>query len=118
MRFYDKYLDSELPHVTKGPTRIGSDVWIGTGAVILSGVEIGHGAIIGAGSIVTRDVDPYAVVAGVPAKRKSWRFPETVRDQLLDVQWWEWSDKKISRNKDFFESDLEGLDDIYRLISD
>ncbi len=118
MRFYDNYLDSTLPHVTKGPTQIGSDVWIGTDVVILSGVEIGHGAIIGAGSIVTRDVDPYAVVAGVPAERKSWRFSETIRNQLLDIQWWEWSDEEISRNKKFFESNLENCDDIYRLVSD
>lgn len=117
MRFYDEHLDSSLPHVTHGPTRIGSDVWIGTGAIILSGVEIGHGAVIGAGSIVTRDVDPYAIVAGVPAEMKKWRFKKEVRQQLLDIEWWNWSEEKIARNRAFFETDLDGSQDLFEVVT-
>jgi virginiamycin A acetyltransferase len=116
MRFYDEYFGSSLPFVTKGPTRIGNDVWIGTGSIILSGVEIGDGAVVGAGSVVTHDVDPYAIVAGVPAENKKWRFAKETRDKLLDINWWDWDDEKILRNKKFFNENLEEHDDFSNII--
>ncbi|KAB1188443.1 MULTISPECIES: CatB-related O-acetyltransferase [Haloferax] len=112
MRFYKRELGTELPHTSKGPVEIGSDVWIGTGVTILSGVSIGHGAIIGAGAIVTKDVEPYSVVAGVPASRVGWRFPSHVRKQLLDIAWWNWDEEKIRRNVEFFTTDLSTVDSI------
>lgn len=75
---------------SKGDVVIGSDCWICTNAVILSGVTIGHGAIVAAGTIVTRDVPPYAVVGGMPCKLLRWRFEEAVREALLASAWWDW----------------------------
>ncbi|MEY8199024.1 MAG: CatB-related O-acetyltransferase [Colwellia sp.] len=68
--------------------KIGSDVWIGTGSRIFVGVEVGHGSIIAAGSIVTKDVAPYSIVGGVPAKLIKTRFPEGTINKLLELKWW------------------------------
>ncbi len=75
---------------SRGPTRIGSDVWIGHGATILSGVSVGDGAIIGACAVVSRDVAPYAVVAGNPARQLRSRFMAEHVRELLALQWWSW----------------------------
>ncbi|AXR78962.1 CatB-related O-acetyltransferase [Natrarchaeobaculum sulfurireducens] len=112
IRLYDRVLDSDLHPASKGPITVGSDVWIGARATILSGVEIGHGAVIGAGAIVTDDVEPYAVVAGIPAERVKWRFPESVREKLLELEWWEWDERTIRANRDFFERELVGPEDV------
>lgn len=74
-----------------GVTHIGNDVWIGYGAFITAGVTIGDGAVIGARSVVTRDVPPYAIVAGVPAKIIRYRYPEKVIAELLRLQWWRYN---------------------------
>ena len=66
-----------------------------TGAVILSGVEIGHGAVISAGAVVTKDVEPYSIVAGNPARRVRYRFEENDRRKLLKLEWWNWSEELI-----------------------
>ena len=83
---------------TKGDVVVGNDVWIGHGALLLSGVKIGDGAVIGAGSVVTKDVEDYAVVAGNPAKFVKYRFDETIRKNLKELAWWDWSDQKVSEN--------------------
>jgi virginiamycin A acetyltransferase len=81
--------------ISKGPIRIGNDVWIGAGAQVLSGVNIGDGAIIAAGAIVTRDVPAYAIVAGNPGRLVRYRFePERIA-HLLALQWWDWSEDKL-----------------------
>ncbi len=80
---------------SKGDVAIGSDVWIGRGARILGGVAIGHGAVVAAWSVVTRDVDPYTVVAGVPARPIKGRFDEATVEALLRIAWWEWPEDKI-----------------------
>lgn len=72
------------------PTTIGNDVWIGTNAVIMGGVTIGDGAIVAAGAVVTKDVPPYAIVGGVPAKVIRFRFPEDVIRELLELKWWDY----------------------------
>ena len=77
---------------------VGNDVWIGYGASILAGITIGDGAVIAAGAIVTKDVKPYSIVAGVPAKEIGNRFDEGVRQQLLERQWWNESDEWINKN--------------------
>lgn len=82
----------------KGDIIIGNDVWIGYEAIILAGVTIGDGAIIGARAVVTKDVLPYTVVAGVPAKPIKKRFDDKIISKLLDIQWWNWSDEKIAKN--------------------
>jgi acetyltransferase-like isoleucine patch superfamily enzyme len=82
---------------TKGDIIIGNDVWIGYGATVLSGVQIGDGAIIGARALVSKDVPPYAIVGGNPAKLLKYRFsPETVR-RFLAVKWWDWEPERLSQ---------------------
>ena len=80
---------------TKGDVIIGNDVWVGEGAVILSGVKIGDGAVVGCSSVITKDVPPYAVVAGNPAKLIKYRFNEDIVTRLLSIQWWKWDEKKV-----------------------
>lgn len=82
----------------KGDIIIGNDVWIGYEAVILAGVSIGDGAIIGARAVVTKDVPPYTIVGGVPAKSIKKRFSDETISSLLSIQWWNWSKEKISKN--------------------
>lgn len=69
---------------------IGHDVWIGHGAIVMKGVHIGTGAVIGSGAIVTKDVAPYTVVVGVPAKPLKQRFPQEIIDALFKIAWWDW----------------------------
>lgn len=88
---------------------IGHDVWIGDLVTILPGVEIGHGAVIGAGAVVTRSVDAYAVVAGNPARKVSQRFQPEVIDRLLDLKWWDWSIDQMRQRADFFRQDFSQL---------
>ena len=82
----------------RGDIVIGNDVWIGYEAVILSGVTIGDGAIIGTRAVVTKDVPPYTIVGGVPAKPIRKRFDEKVIKELLKIKWWDWTEEKIARN--------------------
>lgn len=79
-------------------TIIGNDVWFGTNSTIMLGVKIGDGAIIGACSVVTKDVPPYSIVAGNPAKIVRYRFPDEIIEQLLKIKWWDWDYDKITRN--------------------
>lgn len=79
----------------KGDIVIGNDVWIGYEAVIMAGVHIGDGAIIAARAVVTKDVPPYTIVGGTPAKKIRKRFDTEVIQQLLKLKWWDWSTNKI-----------------------
>ena len=83
---------------TKGDVLIGNDVWIATEAIIMSGVTIGDGAVIGARAVVTKDVPPYTVVAGNPARVVRKRFDDKTIQRLLDVKWWFWSDSRIKES--------------------
>lgn len=78
-----------------GDTVIGNDVWIGSEAVIMPGVKIGDGAIIGMRALVTRDVEPYSIVGGNPAKIIRKRFDDAQIEMLLQTQWWNWSDSQL-----------------------
>ncbi|MBW4022471.1 MAG: CatB-related O-acetyltransferase [Proteobacteria bacterium] len=80
---------------TKGNVVVGNDVWLGHSSVVLSGVTIGDGAVVGARAVVTRDVPPYAIVAGNPARVLRYRFPDEVIAQLLAVEWWDWPDERV-----------------------
>ncbi|MEL6161637.1 MAG: Vat family streptogramin A O-acetyltransferase [Cyanobacteria bacterium J06623_5] len=86
----------ELPY--KGDTKIGNDVWIGREAVIMPGVQIGHGAIVAAKSVVVKNVAPYTIVGGNPADTIRKRFDEETVQALLQIAWWDWEAKKITRN--------------------
>ncbi len=82
----------------KGDILVGHDVWFGYNSLILPGRTIGHGAIIGAGAVVAKDVPPYAVVAGNPGRVVKMRFDETSIERLLKIAWWDWEIEKINRN--------------------
>ena len=82
----------------KGDIVIGNDVWIGYEAVILAGVTIGDGAVIGPRAVVTKDVPPYTIVGGVPAKPIRKRFPEGTIELLLKLKWWDWTEERIRQH--------------------
>lgn len=90
---------------SRGPIEIGSDVWIGTGSTVLSGVSIGHGAVVAAGAVVTRSVPPYAIVAGNPAAVVRIRFPQSIVDRLLLSLWWESEPDQLRPFVDCLSSD-------------
>lgn len=81
-----------------GDTVVGNDVWIGTESIIMPGVTIGDGAVIAARAVVTKNVEPYAIVGGNPARHIRYRFGEDERRMLLELKWWNWDDEKIERN--------------------
>jgi virginiamycin A acetyltransferase len=81
---------------SRGDTVVGSDVWIGYGATILPGIKIGHGAIIGACSVVTRDVEPYTIVGGNPAQPIRKRYDDATMARLLELDWWDWPVAKLT----------------------
>lgn len=102
------------------PVVIGANTWIGDGATILPGVEIGDGAIVGAGSVVTKSIPAYAIAVGTPAKVVKYRFPDEIVELVRDVKWWDWSDAKLAANKAYFEIDLTTVspDDLRRAIAE
>ena len=85
----------------KGDIVIGNDVWIGFEAVILAGVKIGDGAIIGTRAVVTKDVPPYSIVGGIPAKVIRKRYSPDIIELLLSLRWWDWTKDRIKRNLPF-----------------
>lgn len=100
-RLYREILGSRYDDPAR-PIRIGNDVWIGEKAIVLGG--IGDGAIIAAGAVVTGDVEPYSIVAGVPARPIGKRFDDGRIGRLLELKWWEWDDREIREQADFFEA--------------
>lgn len=94
---------SEARHIKghpriRGDVNIGNDVWIGADSMILSGVTVGDGAVIGAGAVVARDVPPYAIVVGNPARIVRKRFSDETIERLLTVKWWDWNDDRIRKH--------------------
>ena len=89
---------NELP--LKGDTVVGNDVWIGQNVTVMPGVHIGDGAIIGANSVVTKDIPPYTISAGNPCRVKKKRFDDKVIEHLLKIKWWNWNIDKIFDNMD------------------
>lgn len=83
---------------------LGHDVWLGHGAVVMPGVSIGTGAVIGSGAVVTKDIDPYQIAVGVPAKPKRKRFPDKIAEKLQRIAWWDWDRKTLEdRFHDFLD---------------
>jgi acetyltransferase-like isoleucine patch superfamily enzyme len=95
---------------SKGDVIVGNDVWIGTEALIMSGVRIGDGAVIGARAVVSKDVPAYAIVAGNPARIVRMRFAQTQIDRLQALAWWQWDDDTISKFLPLMlAADIEGF---------
>ena len=94
--------------------RIGNDVWIGLDAKISSGVNIGDGAIVGMGSVVTKDVEPYAVVGGVPAHLLRYRFDKEVVRSLLEIRWWDLKDDQLALHAKFFSDPCRYLSEYHQ----
>ena len=90
-------------------TRIGNDTWIGHGAIIMPGITVGDGAVIGSGAIVTKDVPPYTVVVGSPAKILRRRFSPELEAKYASIKWWDWSKEKIKENFNDFLLDAESF---------
>jgi len=99
---------------TKGNTIIGNDVWIGYDVTIMPGVNIGDGSIIGTKSVVTKDVAPYSIVGGNPAKEIRKRFSDEVIQELLQICWWDWPVDKITKHvQDLTSNDIEKIRTIH-----
>lgn len=107
--FKSKIIDGSLEGISKGDIVIGDDVWLGYESTILSGVHIGQGAIIAAGSVVTKDVPPYAIVGGVPAKVIKFRFESNMIEKLLKIDYSKLSEKMIKENIDSLYMDLDNV---------
>lgn len=106
----DDFRDANDGFERSGDTVIGNDVWIGTEAMIMSGVKVGDGAIIASRAVVTKDVEAYSIVGSNPAKHIRYRFNEHQRAQLTEMKWWEWSELHIKgAMKLLCSSDIEGL---------
>lgn len=101
-----KYLDSEK----RVSIKIGNDVWIGARVTILEGISIGDGAVVAAGAIVTKDIPPYAIVGGIPAKVIKYRFNEEIIQKLLKLKWWE-------KDQEWIQNHADDFDDVKRLFS-
>lgn len=98
--WFERTLGIEIEEKTSDAqrTQIGNDVWIAAGANIINGVKIGDGAVIAAGAVVTKDVEPYSIVTGIPAREHKKRFSSEVIDILLRIKWWDWPKEKIVDN--------------------
>ena len=88
-----------------GDLVVGADCWVTFDAWVLSGIEIGHGAVVATAAVVTKDVPPFAIVGGSPAKIIGWRFPEEQREALLEIAWWEWPDDEVRAAVPYLESE-------------
>src|SRR6202035_5667487 len=105
-RIFDPAMGNLDEAIDKGTTTIGNDVWIGIGAIVLSGVMVGDGAVIGAGAVVGKSVPPYAVIAGNPANILRYRFDADIRRRLLALRWWDWDEAELWAAKRWLTTDV------------
>jgi len=111
LRDYGRFISTDNEEIVsqreKQSVIIGNDVWIGQGVIIMDNIRIGDGAIIGAHAVVTKNVDPYSIVVGNPAKTIKYRFSEDIINALIKIKWWEWGKQKIKDNiNDFRDINL------------
>jgi serine acetyltransferase len=98
-----------MPHFSTGGVIIGHDTWLGHNAIVMPGVTVGAGAVVGSGALVTKDVPPYTIVAGVPARPIRQRFPDDVAEKLLQIAWWNWDRATL-------EARFDDLMDVQRFV--
>ena len=96
------FFTDENVNETRKEVLVGNDVWLGTGVVVLRGVQIGDGAVVGANSVVTRNIPPYSIVGGIPARIMKYRFDDETIEKLLQIGWWNWEEERIKRNIQYF----------------
>lgn len=99
--FFKQSLD-----LVKDEINIGHNVWIGDSVIILPNVKIGNGAVIGAGAVVTKNIPDFAIAVGVPARVIRYRFSKTIIKKMQKIEWWNWTEQKIKKNKKFFGKNL------------
>ena len=107
------------PMAKKGDTIVGNDVWIGMDAVVMPGITVGHGAVIGTRAVVARDVAPYEIVVGNPARSVKRRFSDDIIAALLDIKWWNWPVETIEENLDAITgSDIDALRELQDAVQE
>lgn len=88
------------------PVEVGHNAWVGDAVILLPGAKLGPGAVVGAGAVVTKELPPFAVAVGNPARVLRLRFAQEIIDQLLEIAWWDWDEARIGRNAALFNADL------------
>lgn len=112
----EQWIENDIHAVEEKRAVLGNDVWVGSHVLINGGVTVGHGAVIGAGAVVVKDVPPYAIVGGVPAKVIRYRFSPEVIQKLLELQWWNLPDEILKENISFFQKEDFSVNDIEDFI--
>lgn len=110
-----QWVDKNVHAVKEKRTVLGNDVWVGSHVLINGGVTVGNGAVIGAGAVVVKDVPPYAIVGGVPAKIIRYRFPDDIITELEELQWWNLAEDKLRANISLFQKDNVTLEELSAL---
>lgn len=94
------------------PVIVGNDVWIGANAIIMPNIRIGSGSVIGANSVVTKDVPPYSIVVGNPAKVLRFRFNDAKIEEILNLEWWDWDKEELKKNIEIFKENINMGEDV------